>query len=257
MVFGLVVGCEMGLRGVVVVMPTYNEAENVRRLIPEVLGRVGGAGWRCMVLVVDDSSPDGTAEVAERIGGETGSVRVLRRPGKMGLGSAYVDGFTLALREYPWAEYICEMDADGSHPPEVLVEMLEEAERSGADVVVASRYIGSGRWENAPLHRILISRGANLLARLSTGLRVIDATSGFRVIRAEALRRVVDRLSELRSGYVFQVQLLYLLYREGFRIAEHPFRFKPRWTGSSKLGKKEIFSFAGWCLRTLFRRLMG
>ena len=250
------VGMGRAMKGVVVVMPTYNEAENVRGLIPEILRRVGEAGWRCLVLVVDDSSPDGTADVAEELGKKTGAVRVLRRPRKMGLGSAYKDGFGLALSEYRWAEYLCEMDADGSHPPEDLVGMLEEAERSGADVVVASRYAGGGGWEQGPLTRKLISRGANFLARISTGLKVRDATSGFRVIRAEALRGIMDKLSELRSGYVFQVQLLQLLHQAGCKIVEYPFIFRPRRAGVSKLGKEEITSFAGWCLHTFIRRVI-
>ncbi len=219
--------------GVVVVMPTFNEAENVRWVLPRVLECLGG--WRRVVLVVDDSSPDGTAEVAERIGVEVGGVRVLRRPGKMGIGSAYRDGFMYALREFPWAEYICEMDADGSHPPEVLPEMVRVAEE--------------GSWL-----RELVSRGANLLARLSTGVAVRDMTSGFRVIRRKALESVMDELGELSSGYVFQVQLLYLLHRKGFRIAEYPFRFQRRLHGSSKLGKGEMPRFALWCLKTLLGR---
>ncbi len=237
--------------GVVVVMPTFNEAENVRWVLPRVLECLGG--WRRVVLVVDDSSPDGTAEVAERIGVEVGGVRVLRRPGKMGIGSAYRDGFMYALREFPWAEYICEMDADGSHPPEVLPEMVRVAEE-GFDVVVGSRYVGGGRWEEGSWLRELVSRGANLLARLSTGVAVRDMTSGFRVIRRKALESVMDELGELSSGYVFQVQLLYLLHRKGFRIAEYPFRFQRRLHGSSKLGKGEMPRFALWCLKTLLGR---
>lgn len=244
------------MRGVVVVMPTYNEAENVRRVIPKVLEVLGRGGWHPMVLVVDDASPDGTAEAAEEIGRKTGTVRVLRRGGKMGLGSAYRDGFRLALREMGWAKYICEMDADGSHPPEVLAEMLGKAEETGADVVVGSRYVeGGGGWERGPLTRRIISRGANLLARIAAGMRVEDMTSGFRVIRAEALKRVVEELKELQSGYVFQVELLYLLHRSGAKIVEHPFTFKPRLSGESKLGKGEIVSYARWCLRTFLRRV--
>lgn len=188
------------------------------------------------------------------MGERPGGVRVLRRPGKLGLGSAYRDGFQLALREMGWAEYVCEMDADGSHPPEVLPLMLSLAEREGADVVVASRYVEGGGWERGPLTRRIISRGANLLARLATGIGVSDLTSGFRAIRAEALRRIVDKLRELQSGYVFQVELLYHLHRLGAKIIEYPFTFKPRISGESKLGKGEIVSYARWCLRTFLGR---
>ncbi|RLG04161.1 MAG: polyprenol monophosphomannose synthase [Thaumarchaeota archaeon] len=238
-------------------MPTYNEADNVRWLVPRVLDLLEEAGWRCMVIVVDDNSPDGTAEEAERIAEQRGGVDVIRRPGKLGIGSAYIDGFRRALEKHGWAEYICEMDADGSHPPETLLEMLEHAERGGADVVVGSRYIEGGCWVEGSLKRVMISRGANLIARISTGLRVRDATSGFRVIRASALKRIIGELKELRSGYVFQVQLLYLLHKAGCRIEEHPLRFLPRRAGKSKLGKEEMLSYASWCLRTFAGRLLG
>ncbi len=238
-------------------MPTYNEAENVRWLIPEVLEVLEEAGWRSLVIIVDDNSPDGTAEVAEKLAAQKGGVEVVKRAGKLGIGSAYIDGFKRALEKHGWAEYICEMDADGSHPPKTLLEMLEHAEESGADVVIGSRYIEGGRWEVGSLTRILISRGANILARLSTGIKVEDATSGFRVIRASALRKIVDKLPELRSGYVFQVQLLHMLHEIGCKIEEHPLRFMPRRSGESKLGKSEIVSYASWCLKALARRILG
>ena len=244
---------------VVVVIPTYMEAENIRWLLPRLLDSLEEAGWKALALIVDDSSPDGTAEIAEEIGSKRGGgVEVLRRPGKLGIGSAYIDGFRHALTKHTWARYICEMDADGSHPPETLVEMLEYAEKVGADVVVASRYIEGGGWVDGSLIRILISRSANLLARISTGVKLSDLTSGFRVIRAESLRKVVDKLTELKSGYVFQVQLLYLLSRVGCKIVEYPLKFMPRRSGESKLGKKEIISYAEWCVKTFFsRRLTG
>ena len=242
---------------VVVVIPTYMEAENVRWLLPRLLDSLEKAGWRALALIVDDSSPDGTAEVAEEIGSKRGGgVEVLKRPKKLGIGSAYIDGFRHALMRHPWAKYICEMDADGSHPPETLVKMLEYAERLGADVVVASRYIEGGGWVDGSLTRVLISRSANLLARISTGIKLSDLTSGFRAIRAESLRKVVDKLTELRSGYVFQVQLLYLLSRADCKIVEYPLKFMPRRSGESKLGKNEIISYAEWCIKTFFRRIL-
>ncbi|RLG07995.1 MAG: hypothetical protein DRN59_00045 [Thaumarchaeota archaeon] len=245
------------MKSVVIVMPTYNEAENIRWLLPEILDLLKDAGWRALVLVVDDNSPDGTAEVAEEIAAKRGGVEVLKRSGKLGIGSAYIDGFKRALERHGWAEYICEMDADGSHPPKTLLEMLEYAEARGVDVVIGSRYISGGCWVEGSFRRVLISRGANLLARISTGVRVRDATSGFRVIRAEALRRIIDRLSELKSGYVFQVQLLHLLHSAGCRIEEYPLRFMPRRAGESKLGGGEIAAYASWCLKTLIHRIFS
>ena len=239
----------------VIVLPTYNEAENVLWLIPETL-KIVGEKWECWFLVVDDSSPDGTAEIAERLRLETGRVRVLKRPKKLGLGSAYVDGFKYVFREMPWADYVCEMDADGSHPPEVLVELLRRAEETGADVVIASRYGGRGGWEEKSLLRESMSRGANLLARIVTGMNVRDMTSGFRVIRTGILEKIIGKLGELNSGYVFQVELLYNLHKIGAKIIEHPFIFKRRRSGESKLGLGEVKSYAWWCIKVFFRRIM-
>lgn len=239
---------------VVVVMPTYNEAENIKMLIPTTLRILEEHGWSSLVLVVDDSSPDGTAEVAEEIGKMTGKVKVLKRPGKLGLGSAYIDGFKHVIENMDNVVYVCEMDADGSHPPEILPDMLSLAEKGRYDVVIASRYIRGGRWEEKSMVRRIISRGANILGRISTGVRANDLTSGYRVIRLDMLKRIVSRLSELHSGYVFQVELIYLLHKTGAKITEYPLIFKPRIHGESKLGRKEIISFASWCLKNMFRR---
>ena len=247
----------LGLKSAVIVIPTYNEAENVRWLIPRLLDVLEGSGWRASVLVVDDNSPDGTADVVRRLAASRSGIDLLQRPGKLGIGSAYIDGFKKALKDHNWAEYVCEMDADGSHPPETLLGMLEYAEKTGADVVIGSRYIPGGGWVEGSAYRILVSRGANLLARISAGVRIRDATSGFRVIRARALRKIVDRLTELWSGYVFQVQLVYLLQEAGCRIEEYPLKFLPRRAGESKLGKDEVLRYASWCLKTLLRRMRG
>ncbi|MCS7126553.1 MAG: polyprenol monophosphomannose synthase [Aigarchaeota archaeon] len=240
---------------VVVVMPTYNEVENVKEIIPILIDVLKKAGWRASVLVVDDSSPDGTAEVVEELSKKFEGVKLLKRPGKLGLGSAYIDGFNYINREMGYVEFVCEMDADFSHPPEILPHMLDLAKRGGYDVIIASRYIEGGRWEEKSIIRRLISRGANLLARISTGVKARDLTSGYRVIRLDILKKIIEKLTELHSGYVFQVELLYLLYKEGAKIGEYPLVFKPRVYGRSKLGKKEIISFASWCLKNILRRI--
>ncbi|MEM1583223.1 MAG: polyprenol monophosphomannose synthase [Nitrososphaerota archaeon] len=241
---------------VIIVMPTYNEAENIRKLVPSILQVLAENRIDGYILVVDDSSPDGTADVAEQMGRETGKVRVLKRPGKLGLGSAYVDGFKYVFDNMVTAKYVCEMDADGSHPPEILPQMVSLAEKGGYDVIIASRYIHGGRWGERSLTRSMISRGANILARASTGINVKDLTSGYRIIRLDILKRVVDKLSKLHSGYVFQVELLYFLHKAGAKISEYPFIFKPRMHGRSKLGRGEIISFALWCLRSMLTRLI-
>jgi dolichol-phosphate mannosyltransferase len=239
---------------VVIVMPTYNEAENIKKVIPSLLQILKESRIQGYILVVDDSSPDGTAEIAEEIGRETGLVGVLKRPRKLGLGSAYIDGFKHVIENMSMVKYVCEMDADGSHPAEILPEMVALAEKEGYDIIIASRYISRGRWEEKSLIRRIISRGANLLARISTGINVSDLTSGYRVIRLSVLKEVVDRLSELNSGYIFQVELIHLLHKAGARIGEYPLIFKPRMYGRSKLGKREIISFASWCIKNLVRR---
>lgn len=239
---------------VVIVMPTYNEAENIKVLIPDTLHILEESECNSFILVVDDSSPDGTAEVAEEIGRVTGKVKVLKRPGKLGIGSAYIEGFKHVIENMDNVKYVCEMDADGSHPPEILPNMIALAEEEGYDVVIASRYIEGGKWEEGSFIRRIISKSANLLARISTGVSANDLTSGFRVIRLDILKRVVNNLSELQSGYVFQVELIYLLHKAGAKIREYPLIFKPRIYGVSKLGRGEVLSFALWCLKNTFKR---
>ncbi|MEN2974057.1 MAG: polyprenol monophosphomannose synthase [Candidatus Caldarchaeales archaeon] len=242
---------------VVIVIPTYNEAENVKKIIPSLADILEKAGWKAMVLVVDDSSPDGTAEVVEEISKKIEGVKILKRPRKLGLGSAYIDGFKYVIEKMDSVKYVCEMDADGSHPPEIMPSMLEIAEEGGYDVVIASRYIEGGRWGEGTIIRRLISKGANFLGRVSTGLKVRDITSGYRVIRLNTLKKVVDSLTELHSGYVFQVELLYLLHKVEAKITEYPLIFRPRLHGRSKLGKSEIISFASWCIKKLFGRIFS
>ncbi|MEM0079490.1 MAG: polyprenol monophosphomannose synthase [Nitrososphaerota archaeon] len=242
---------------VVVVMPTYNEAENVEKIVPELLNILRNSGWTASILVVDDSSPDGTADIAEEIGRKIGGVIVLRRGEKLGLGSAYIDGFKYVIGNMPNVDYVCEMDADGSHPPEVLPKMLEIAEKEKYDLVIGSRYVEGGRWSEKSIYRIIVSKTANILGRISTGMKIKDMTSGYRVIRKSILEKIIDKLTELHSGYVFQVQLLYLLYKTGARIHEYPFTFMPRIYGKTKLGYREIFSYFKWCLKTFMERIVS
>ncbi len=214
---------------VAVVVPTYNEAENLpelaRRLFRQNIGNL-------ILIVVDDNSPDGTAGVAHRLEQQfDGRVQLLLRNTKQGLGTAYVAGFTHALAE--GAEYIVQMDADLSHPPESLPGLLHDLET--ADVVVGSRYVGEGgvdeRWS---LPRRLLSVSANLGIRTVSGLKVNDATSGFKGFRREALSKV--DLTKLRSkGFAFQAEMIHACQRRGYRIVEHPFRFANRVRGSSKM----------------------
>jgi dolichol-phosphate mannosyltransferase len=211
---------------VTVVIPTYNEREN----ISEIVVAVTAHGYR--VLIVDDSSPDGTGELADGIAADQTLVEVLHRAEKQGLGPAYASGFDHALER--GAEVIVEMDADFSHDPADLPRLLSAIDQ-GADVAIGSRYVSGGATPDWPLGRQLISRGGNLYARLMLGLPVRDATAGFRAFRAEALSALPYRQSEA-SGYGFQVEMAMRAHRQGLRIVEVPISFRDRTRGTSKMG---------------------
>ncbi len=216
---------------VVVVVPTYDEALT----LPETLRRLREAVPDADVLVVDDGSPDGTGELAERAAAEDPAVHVLHRPGKAGLGSAYVAGFRWALeRRY---DVVVEMDADGSHQPEELPSLLAAlrgAHGDGPDLVLGSRWVPGGTVVDWPRRREVLSRGANLYTRWATGLPLGDATAGFRAYRASTLARVP--LAEVASqGYCFQIDMGLRVHDAGGRIAEVPIRFVERELGRSKM----------------------
>jgi dolichol-phosphate mannosyltransferase len=212
---------------VLVIVPTYNEIES----LPVLLGRLRQALPVADVLIVDDSSPDGTGELADRLAAADPGVTVLHRPVKQGLGMAYLAGFELGLaRGY---DYLVEIDADGSHDPTELVPMLELA-RGGAAAVIGSRWVPGGRVLNWPWLRQAISRTGNGYSRavLRSGIR--DLTSGFRIFSADALRSL-DLSSVSSQGYCFQVELAWRLERDGARVSEHPIVFVERAAGRSKM----------------------
>lgn len=211
---------------VLIVVPTYNEHENLPRLILALLE----TNPSVEVLVIDDASKDGTGEIAESFSRRTARVRVLHREGKLGLGTAYVAGFEHALR---WGyDYVIQMDADFSHRPEDVPSLLRAA--SEADLVIGSRNVPGGRVENWSLLRRFISRGGSVYSRLVLGLPIKDCTSGFKCWRREVLE-TIDFLSVGSNGYGFQVEMNYLCYRSGFRIAETPIVFPDRTAGRSKM----------------------
>lgn len=219
-----------------VVVPTYNEAENVPRLVEGIRAHAPGVE----VLVVDDSSPDGTAEAARRAGAE-----ILVRPRKEGLGAAYRAGLAEALAR--GGDPVGTMDADLSHDPARLPALLSAAET--ADVVIGSRYVAGGGIAQWPVGRRLLSAGANRVARLALGPIAHDATSGYRLYRADLLRRL-DPATILSDGYSFLVEILYRARRLGARVAEVPIVFTDRRAGRSKIGKREIVR-AVWTLARL------
>ncbi|PZE22997.1 MULTISPECIES: polyprenol monophosphomannose synthase [unclassified Curtobacterium] len=209
-----------------VVIPTYNEKDNVRAIVARTLR----ASDRVDVLVVDDNSPDGTGAIADELAAADPRVRVLHRAEKNGLGGAYLAGFAWGLeRGY---ERLVEMDADGSHHPEYLPHMLELSETN--DLVLGSRWVPGGEVENWPWHRSLLSRGGNLYSRLALGIAVHDATGGFRVFTAPALRRI-DLTGIASRGYCFQVDLCWRALEAGLRVVETPITFTEREFGVSKM----------------------
>jgi dolichol-phosphate mannosyltransferase len=227
-----------------VIIPTYNERENIDPLITRLLELPFGLE----VLVVDDQSPDGTAEVVRRRAEKEPRIHLLSRPGKLGLGSAYRDGFRYALEH--GAEYIFEMDADFSHDPVSIGEFLKHAQE--ADVVLGSRYLKGVTVVNWPLSRLILSYSANLYTRLVTGLPVNDATGGFKCFRRRALEGV--RLDRVRSdGYAFQIEMSFKCWKRGFRIKEIPILFVDRRAGESKMNRRIIWEAAWmvWRLRLL------
>jgi dolichol-phosphate mannosyltransferase len=212
---------------VVVVMPTYNEAENLELLVPEVLAQ----DPRIELLVVDDSSPDGTGKIADDLAEKSaGRVHVLHREEKQGLGPAYRAGLRKALDL--GADYVVQMDADFSHPPTTLPILLKEIE--SCDVVLGSRYLKGITVVNWPIERILISYFGNKYVRIVTGLPITDTTGGFRCIRRDLLERIA--FERIRSdGYAFQIEMNYRFRTHGARIKEIPFFFLDRERGVSKL----------------------
>ncbi|MEU1968429.1 polyprenol monophosphomannose synthase [Micromonospora sediminicola] len=215
-----------GVGRVLVVIPTYNEADNVRRIVD----RVRVAAPAVDVLVADDNSPDGTGAIADTIAGNDPRVHVLHRPGKEGLGAAYLAGFAWARRR--GYDAVVEMDADGSHAPEDLPALLAAAR--DADVVIGSRWTRGARVLNWPWRRLLLSRVGNLYARVALGMPVSDATGGYRVYRTSALD-AIDLGSVRSQGYAFQVELSRLAHRAGVRIVEVPITFAEREHGDSKM----------------------
>ena len=225
-----------------VVVPTYNERDNIGPLIERIL-----AIPRFRVLVVDDNSPDGTADVVASIAATEARVGLLSRPGKQGLGTAYLDGFRRALVE--GASYIYEMDADFSHDPRYLPTLLEATEKH-YDLTLGSRYVAGGGTTDWGKLRKLISQGGNIYARLILGLPVMDATGGFRCYRRQVLETL--NLDAIRSnGYSFQIEMVYRTMQAGFRIGETPIIFPDRRVGRSKMSRRIVLEalLAVWRLR--------
>jgi dolichol-phosphate mannosyltransferase len=214
-----------------VVVPTYNEAVNLPSIVPQILAQ----DPRLDVLIVDDNSPDGTGELADTMAAAEGRVHVLHRPGKGGLGKAYLAGFRWALeRDY---ELVFEMDADFSHDPKFLADFLRAAEE--ADLIIGSRYKTGVNVINWPISRLLLSLGANQYARLITGMDIMDSTGGFKCFHRRVLETIdFDRVRS--NGYSFQIEMSFRAWKKGFRLMEIPIVFTDRVEGQSKMNKRIV-----------------
>lgn len=217
-----------------VIVPTYNERENITRIVPRILEQ----DPRLEVLVVDDNSPDGTGQLVDEMIADEPRIHVLHREAKAGLGRAYLAGFAWALQSDRQFEYIFEMDADFSHDPAHLTEFLHAIK--DADLVLGSRYReGRVTVVNWPMTRLLLSYAANIYARIATGLQLGDATGGFKCFRRKVLEAIpLDQV--LSNGYAFQIEMSFRAWKRGFRIVEIPIVFNDRTEGESKMSKRIV-----------------
>lgn len=228
-----------------IIIPTYNERDNLRPLVEQIFSFVPVAD----LLIVDDNSPDGTGKLADEMAETNPQIHVMHRPGKLGLGTAYIAGFRYAI-EHGY-DVAFEMDADFSHDPRYLPDFLKAIEE--ADLVIGSRYIQGGGTPNWSLLRRFISGGGNTFARFMLRLPIHDCTAGYRCYRRQVLESI--DLSTIESqGYAFQVELAYRVYKQGFKIVETPITFKDRRVGKSKMSRKIFLEGFAWVLRARFGR---
>ena len=220
--------------GAWIIMPTYNEAENVRPISGAILEALPGA----TLLIVDDASPDGTGTLADELAAGDPRIRVLHRTAKTGLGRAYLDGFRVALGN--GAQAVLQSDADWSHDPASLPSVLAPIEQGAADLVIGSRYVTGGGTVDWGIGRRVLSRGGSLFARLVLGLPARDLTGGFKAWRAETLA-TIDFDGVHAGGYVFQIEMTYRANRLGARIREVPITFRDRRVGQSKMSRRIVF----------------
>ncbi len=235
-----------------IIIPTYNESDNIERLVGTVLQM----DESLRVLVVDDNSPDGTGDIAEKIALSDSRVHVLHRSSKQGLGSAYREGFRRAIEL--GAEYLIEMDADFSHDPAILPLFLEKMKEF--DLVIGSRYLNGISVVNWPIRRLILSYGANAYTRCVTGLKIMDCTSGFKCFRRSLIERI--DLSRIRSdGYSFQIEMHFRSAEAGARICEVPIIFIDRRAGHSKMSRRIVYEavFMVWKLKlgSLLKKISG
>lgn len=217
-----------------IIIPTYNESGNIRRMIDRLLNLEEEVD----ILVVDDGSPDGTADIVKSVQSDFPTrVHLIQREGKLGLGTAYVAGFNFAIgKKY---EYVCEMDADFSHSPEDIPRLVSEVRKGNADLAIGSRYSNGISIINWPLSRLILSYAANIYARTITGLPVLDTTAGFKCLHRRVIENIaIDRIRS--NGYAFQIELHFRAWKAGFKLKEVSIIFREREEGVSKMSKKIV-----------------
>lgn len=233
-----------------VIVPTYNEAENLPNLLRDILA----LPVEVSVINVDDGSPDGTGQIAEEWAAKhPGKVLPVHRSGKLGLGTAYVAGFRRAFEL--GADQVITMDADFSHNPRYIPDLMALAQSAPADIVIGSRYVPGGAMLYCPWYRKVLSSGANLVARTALGLKAHDTTAGFRLYRREVLESIpLDSI--FSSGYSFLIEMLYLVERRGWRVGEVPIVYEDRTAGQTKISRNEIFRALYTVSRLSYRRFV-
>ncbi|MEK6755621.1 MAG: polyprenol monophosphomannose synthase [Bacteroidota bacterium] len=230
-----------------VVIPTFNEADNLPKLVPEILN----LGGHFEVLIVDDNSPDGTARLVQEMQKTEPRLHLIERPAKRGLGTAYVAGFKYALAN--GYDHIFEMDADFSHDPAELPNLLKKAQEY--DLVIGSRYVSGVNVVNWPMRRLILSYGANLYTRIITGMPVKDATSGFKCFNRRVLESIdLDLIHS--NGYAFQIEMDFIAWKKGFRVCEIPIVFVDRRVGTSKMSKHIVYEAVWMVWRLKFKSLV-
>jgi len=231
-----------------IVLPTYNEAANIERIIPEVLSKSD----ELEVLVVDDNSPDHTGDMVEQMAKGNSRIHLIRRAGKLGLGTAYIAGFKYALQNN--YDYCFEMDSDFSHPPDKIPEMIKLL--ADYDLVIGSRYCNGVSVVNWPMKRLLLSYGASIYARIGTGCPVRDLTAGFKAYRRSTLEAIdLDKLKQ--GGYGFQIEIDFAIWRKGLKIKETPIVFVERRAGVSKMSKNIIWQAFFLVIKLRLKRIFG
>lgn len=236
------------MKNFLICIPTYNERENVEHIIREALAQ----GNDIEILIVDDNSPDGTASIVEGLMRDNPRIHILKRAGKLGLGTAYVDGFTFGLT-MPQIGFLMEMDADFSHDPKYITDFREAIK--DYDLVLGSRYSNGISIVNWPISRLLLSYFASIYVRIITGMPIKDPTGGFKCFRREVLEWL-DLKRVKSNGYGFQIEMNFFVWRGGFRIKEIPILFIDRRAGTSKMNRKIIFEAVIGVWKLFFRRLL-